>query len=210
MEYKKLWIALAVVLVASFSVLGGVGYHAIHNGPPTPTQVVTTDGRVVMEGEAIHLGQGVWQSIGGQEVGTVWGHGAYVAPDWSADYLHRESMFILDRWAQGEGAANYESLGVERKAALQARLQETMRRNTYDAASGRITVDPARAEAFEHLVAYYSGRFCEWTHGVCDPEGCAERCDKSSRDDVILLVDVVGSEHESSWPRRDLHAELAA
>ena len=159
MEYKKLWIALAVVLVASFSVLGGVGYHAIHNGPPTPTQVVTTDGRVVMEGEAIHLGQGVWQSIGGQEVGTVWGHGAYVAPDWSADYLHRESMFILDRWAQGEGAANYESLGVERKAALQARLQETMRRNTYDAASGRITVDPARADAFEHLVAYYSDVF---------------------------------------------------
>ena len=159
MEYKKLWIALAVVLVASFSVLGGVGYHAIHNGPPTPTQVVTTDGRVVMEGEAIHLGQGVWQSMGGQEVGTVWGHGAYVAPDWSADYLHRESMFILDRWAQGEGAANYESLGVERKAALQARLQETMRRNTYDAASGRITVDPARADAFEHLVAYYSDVF---------------------------------------------------
>ena len=159
MEYKKLWIALAVVLVASFSVLGGVGYHAIHNGPPTPTQVVTTDGRVVMEGEAIHLGQGVWQSIGGQEVGTVWGHGAYVAPDWSADYLHRESMFILDRWAQGEGAANYETLGVERKAALQARLQETMRRNTYDAATGRITVDPARADAFEHLVAYYSDVF---------------------------------------------------
>ncbi len=159
MEYKKLWIALAVVLVASFSVLGGVGYHAIHNGPPTPTQVVTTDGRVVMEGEAIHLGQGVWQSIGGQEVGTVWGHGAYVAPDWSADYLHRESMFILDRWAQGEGAANYETLGVERKAALQARLQETMRRNTYDAATRRITVDPARADAFEHLVAYYSDVF---------------------------------------------------
>ena len=159
MEYKKLWIALAVVLIASFSVLGGVGYHAIHNGPPTPTQVVTTDGRVVMEGEAIHLGQGVWQSIGGQEVGTVWGHGAYVAPDWSADYLHRESMFILDRWAQGEGAANYESLGVERKAALQARLQETMRRNTYDAASGRITVDPARADAFKHLVAYYTDVF---------------------------------------------------
>lgn len=159
MEYKKLWIALAVVLVASFSVLGGVGYHAIHNGPPTPTQVVTPDGRVVLEGEAIHLGQGVWQSIGGQEVGTIWGHGAYVAPDWSADYLHRESMFILDRWAQSEGAANYETLGVERKAALQARLQEMMRRNTYDAASARITVDPVRADAFEHLVAYYSDVF---------------------------------------------------
>ncbi len=159
MEYKKLWIALAVVLIASFSVLGGVGYHAIHNGPPTPAQVVTPDGRVVMEGEAIHLGQGVWQSIGGQEIGTVWGHGAYVAPDWSADYLHRESMFILDHWAQAEGAVNYERLGVERRAALQARLQQMMRTNTYDAATGRITVDPARADAFDHLVAYYSDVF---------------------------------------------------
>ena len=176
MEYKKLWIALAVVLVASFSVLGGVGYHAIHNGPPTPTQVVTTDGRVVMEGEAIHLGQGVWQSIGGQEVGTVWGHGAYVAPDWSADYLHRESMFILDRWAQVEGAANYETLGIERKAALQARLQETMRRNTYDAASGRITVDPAQSGRFRTPGCVLQRCFCEWTHGVCDSEGRAERC----------------------------------
>jgi len=159
MEYKKLWIALVVVLVGSFSVLGGVGYHAIQNGPPTPAQVVANDGRLVMSGEDIRLGQGVWQSIGGQEVGTIWGHGAYVAPDWTADYLHRESMFILNRWAQGEGAPNYDALSVERKASLQARLEEMMRRNTYSAASGEIVVDPARADAFEHLAAYYTDVF---------------------------------------------------
>lgn len=159
MEYKKLWIALAVVLIASFSVLGGVGYHAIQNGPPTPSQVVTTDGRVLMDGEAIRNGQNVWQSIGGQEVGTVWGHGAYVAPDWTADYLHRESTFILDRWAQAEDASSYEALPIERKAALQARLQQMMRRNTYDAASDRIVVDPVRAEAFNYLAQYYADVF---------------------------------------------------
>src|SRR5579883_3008590 len=159
MEYRKLWIALIVVLVVSFSVLGGVGYHAIENGPPTPSQVVTTDGRVVMDGESIHLGQGVWQSIGGQEVGTIWGHGAYVAPDWTADYLHREATYILDRWAQAKGAANYEALSAENRAGLQARLEEMMRQNTYDAATGRIVVDPVRAEAFEKLVGYYSDVF---------------------------------------------------
>ena len=94
-EYRKLWIALAVVIIASFAVLGGVGYKGIKSGPPIPAQVVTTDGTVLFSGEFIRDGQNVWQSIGGQEVGTVWGHGAYVAPDWSADWLHREATWIL-------------------------------------------------------------------------------------------------------------------
>ncbi|MGA8672232.1 MAG: hypothetical protein WB679_20305 [Terracidiphilus sp.] len=54
--------------------------------------------------------QGVWQSIGGQEIGTVWGHGAYAAPDWSSDWLHRESGIILDRWASRNGASGFSSL----------------------------------------------------------------------------------------------------
>lgn len=83
--YRKLWIAFIVVMVVSFSVLGGAGYKALHNGPPVPTQVVTTDGRVLLDGSTIQDGQGVWQSIGGQEVGSIWGHGTYVAPDWTAD-----------------------------------------------------------------------------------------------------------------------------
>ena len=52
--------------------------------------------------QEIKDGQNVWQSIGGQEIGTVWGHGAYVAPDWSADWLHRETLFLLDKWSQKE------------------------------------------------------------------------------------------------------------
>jgi len=155
MEFKKLWIALVVVLVISFAVLGGVGYKAISTAPPIPSQVVTTDGQALFDGETILTGQNVWQSIGGQEVGTVWGHGAYVAPDWTADYLHRECVFILDQWAHQEGAANYGALSGENQAALQGRLQAMMRRNTYDAASGRIVLEPVRAQAFRELSAYY-------------------------------------------------------
>jgi nitric oxide reductase subunit B len=102
-SYKKLWIALAVVLVISFAVLGGVGVKVLNSAPPIPTQVVTSDGRVLFDGNTIQNGQGVWQSIGGQEVGSIWGHGAYVAPDWTADWLHRECTFLLDRWARESG-----------------------------------------------------------------------------------------------------------
>ena len=96
MSYKKLWIALGIVMLESFAVLGSVGYKAIRSGPPIPSKVVTGDGKLLFTGETIRDGQNVWQSTGGQEIGTIWGHGAYVAPDWSADYLHRQSEIVLN------------------------------------------------------------------------------------------------------------------
>jgi nitric oxide reductase subunit B len=92
MQYKKLWLSLIVVIIVSFAVLGGFGYKAIQNAPPIPQQVVTKSGRVIIDRDQIQNGQGVGQSLGGQQIGSIWGHGAYVAPDWSADYLHRESI----------------------------------------------------------------------------------------------------------------------
>src|SRR5947199_8460061 len=147
MSYRKLWIALGLVLAISFAVLGGVGIKVLKSAPPIPSEVVSSDGRVLFNGETIRDGQNVWQSIGGQEVGTIWGHGSYIAPDWSADWLHRECVFILDRWAVEAGAANYAALSTETQAALRARLEGVIRQNRYDRATGSITVDPVRAGA---------------------------------------------------------------
>src|SRR5512135_2717117 len=100
MRTRRLWIALAVVIGGSFAVLGYFGGQIYRMAPPVPNRVVTADGKVLFTGNDIRDGQNVWQSIGGQEVGSVWGHGSYVAPDWSADWLHREATAILDQWAQ--------------------------------------------------------------------------------------------------------------
>jgi nitric oxide reductase subunit B len=158
-SYRRLWIAFVLVIVCSFAVLGGVGIKLINNAPPVPKAVVIDDGRVLFDGETIRDGQNVWQSIGGQEVGSVWGHGSYVAPDWSADWLHRESMILLDGWARESGAGSYEALNVEQKAALDARLKQTMRTNTCEATSGNIVISSARAQAFDQLYRYYSDVF---------------------------------------------------
>src|SRR5690348_15158914 len=145
MHYRKLWIAFGLVMFVSFSILGGVGYKAISNGPPIPAQVVTDDGRVLFTGETIRNGQNVWQSTGGQEIGTVWGHGAYVAPDWSADYLHRQSEIVLNRWARQQGFSDYHAMPADLRAALQGRLTELTRRNTYDAPADTLVLDRDRA-----------------------------------------------------------------
>jgi len=156
MQYRKLWIALGIVMLVSFAVLGAVGYKAINSAPPIPSKVVTVDGRVLFTGETIRDGQNVWQSTGGQEIGTIWGHGAYVAPDWSADYLHRQSEIVLNRWAQRRGFASFSAAPSEMRAALQSRLVEFTRRNTYDPATDKIVLDDDRAAAFEELATYYA------------------------------------------------------
>ena len=95
---KRLWLAFGIVILASFSVLGWVGTRIYQEAPPIPDQVVATDGKVVIPSGDIGKGQNVWQAMGGMEVGSIWGHGSYVAPDWSADWLHRECVFILNNW----------------------------------------------------------------------------------------------------------------
>src|ERR1044072_5130609 len=99
------------------------------SGPP---RAGTTEGRVLLSGETIQNGQNVWQSIGGQQVGSVFGHGAYVAPDWTADWLHREAVYTLDAWARASGAKDFEALSVEEQAPLRARLESEMRADTFD------------------------------------------------------------------------------
>lgn len=70
---KKLWIAFALVTGLSFAVLIYYGFEIYQQVPPIPEKVVTTDGEVLFSGMDIKDGQNVWQSMGGQEVGTVWG-----------------------------------------------------------------------------------------------------------------------------------------
>lgn len=158
---RRWWIALAVVFIASFAVLLQQGV-AIHNDkPPIPESVVSSDGTQVFSKADIDAGQRVWQSMGGHEIGSVWGHGAYVAPDWTADWLHREATFILDSWAVELGAANYSELDAEQQGMLQARLKTTLRTNTYDPQTGTVTLDPIRVEAWKANSAYYAAMFAD-------------------------------------------------
>lgn len=161
MKYNKLWIALALVIICSFAVLGGVGLKIINNAPPIPNQIVDIDGKTIFDHETIVDGQNVWQSIGGQQIGSIWGHGAYLAPDWTADLLHRESLFMLDHWAQEKGAASYAQLPAEEQASLREHLKKEMRTNNYNAATGQLVVTPLRAQAIEYLNQYYAKLFAE-------------------------------------------------
>ncbi len=155
MSIKKLWIALAIFMAASFAALGFLGREIQRQEPPIPAAVVDSTGDVLYTRVDIENGQLAWQSMGGMEVGSIWGHGAYIAPDWSADQLHRESIALLNIWSQRDFGAAYDTLNPEQQASLQARLVPEMRRNTYNPATGNIMVSPDRAQAIRTVAQHY-------------------------------------------------------
>ena len=176
---RKLWLGLAVLLLASFSVLLWVGKEVHQQAPPLPDAVVTTGGATLYTRADIDQGREVWQSIGGQQLGSIWGHGALVAPDWSADWLHREADAMLELLARDEGAPSFAALDAERQAALKARVQAEERRNTWDAGTGTITVSPLRAQAMEVVARHYDSLFSN------DPATHALRVTYAMREDTI-------------------------
>src|SRR5690606_10833503 len=158
-EYKKLWWTLIGVLVVAFGVLGWMGKEVYNQAPPIPAQVSTADGRVLMTETQILDGQSAWQSAGGMTVGSIWGHGAYQAPDWTADWLHRELSAWLDLAAQDQYGMNFAQLDEDAQAVLQRRLKTEYRKNTYDAATGAVLVSDRRAQAIAETAAYYDKLF---------------------------------------------------
>ncbi len=156
---RRLWVTLVGVVVISFCVLGYFGREIYRAAPPVPTKVVTPDGRTVITAHDIESGRSVWQTTGGQELGSIWGHGAYTAPDWSADWLHREAVFTLDAWAKAEHGTPFDDLSDDARLLLGARLVKEIRKNTFDPATGILTVAPVRAAAIEQVAKHYSDLF---------------------------------------------------
>ncbi len=159
MNIRKLWFGFIAVMVISFGVLGYFGIEIYHQAPPIPDNVVTSDGKVLFTGQDIHDGQNIWQSIGGQELGSVWGHGAYQAPDWTADWLHKEAIAILDVLSTEKFAKKFAEIDPADQAYLKIKLQQDIRKNTYSASAKTITVSATRAQAIQNTSAFYSGLF---------------------------------------------------
>jgi nitric oxide reductase subunit B len=122
---------------------------------------VSAEGQVLFTAAQIKDGQNVWQSIGGQQLGSIWGHGSYVAPDWSADWLHRECVWLLNYWAAESGGKSYEQLPAEMQAAFRERLKSEIRVNGYNAETGELVVSPARAAAITEVGKHYAALFSD-------------------------------------------------
>ncbi len=158
-EYRKLWFILIGVLAVTFSLLGYFGTEVYRNAPPVPAQVVSEGGEVLMTHDSILDGQTAWQSVGGMQLGSIWGHGAYQAPDWTADWLHRELINWLELAAQDVFGKAYAALDGAQQNALQYDLKVAYRTNTYNADTDQVVLSARRVQAIAQTSDYYQRLF---------------------------------------------------
>ncbi|WP_299947363.1 nitric-oxide reductase large subunit [uncultured Microbulbifer sp.] len=157
--YRSLWWTLIGVLAVTFSILGYFGSEIYRKAPPIPNAFVSGNGEILTTKNKILDGQTSWQSVGGMQLGSIWGHGAYQAPDWTADWLHRELVNWLALAAQEEFGLRYESLTEKEKYALRYDLKLEYRTNTYNQDSGIVTLSKRRVAAIEQTATYYDALF---------------------------------------------------
>ena len=154
---SKGWVqASLLVVLFGFFVLGLLAYRTYQAKPPTPDRVVDPQGRCSTPPRDVREGQQVFLHNGLMEYGSVFGHGAYLGPDYTADYLRRASDFVARTYG-----------GAARTRAAR-RTIEDFRTNRYDEASGTLTLTAPQAEAHRRLVGHYSRFFSEPTtkHGL--------------------------------------------
>ena len=151
---KRLWTIFALLMVIMFTTLLAIGGRIYQEAPPVPKEVVV-DGTTLFTEDNINAGRDVWRQLGGMQLGSVWGRGAYLAPDWTADFLHREALAILDARSNG----NFDNLSKAEQAGMIAVMGTELHVNTFDANTNNLIITPERRDAIETVIEHYQNLF---------------------------------------------------
>ena len=150
MLVSKTWFqGVALVFVFGFLVMGILAYRTYTDSMPLPERVVDSSGAVIYTSDDIVDGQRLFLERGLMQYGSILGHGGYLGPDYTADYLRRSATFAED---------SYTASGTQdpRGATI-----EDFRTNRYDEPSGELVFTDTQAEAFAVLEQHYADLFGE-------------------------------------------------
>lgn len=149
---------LVLICVVTFSVLIAAGAAIYKMAPPIPQRVVSPQQEMILTQENITRGQSTYLGRGGQHIGSIWGHGSYLAPDWTADVLHRWGLATAGVLYDGDPQFNEEDLAALEpgdRAQLQAQVQQEFKPNRYDASTGTLTLTQAQSRGLAQVFADY-------------------------------------------------------
>ena len=154
-QLSRGWIqASLLVFVIGFTILGLMAYRTYEGQPPIPGRVVDADGETVFTAADVMEGQRLFYHSGLMQYGSIFGHGAYLGPDFTADYLHRAALLVRE---------HHEEAG---RVDAERRTIEEFKTNRYDLEADALTFTAAQAAAFEALIEHYGEFFGEPTTPV--------------------------------------------
>ncbi|WP_237218141.1 nitric-oxide reductase large subunit [Rugosibacter aromaticivorans] len=148
-----------LTMALGFSVLLLLTVKAYHEAPPIPGKVTSPDGSVLFTGEDIRDGQQVFLKYGLMDNGSIWGHGALLGPDFSAEYLHTLALHIATSFAQVRYGLPFDNLTPAQRAIVEAEVRTELKQNRYDAQTGVLAVGPSYEAWFRHQSSAWNAYF---------------------------------------------------
>ncbi|MFZ2313655.1 MAG: cbb3-type cytochrome c oxidase subunit I [Methylobacter sp.] len=157
---SKWWRRASVLTMAlGLSVLILLTFKVYHEAPPIPDKVTNTDGGIIFTGEDIRDGQQVFLKYGLMDNGTIWGHGALLGPDFSAEYLHTLALHNATNIAQQHYGRPLDSLTPAQRAMVEAEVRIELRQNRYDPQTGVLVVGLSFNDWFRHQTSVWNEYF---------------------------------------------------
>ena len=154
--------SVILVMVIGFSVLIWMTTTTYRDAPPIPEKVVSQTGETVFTGEDILAGQEVFLKYGLMENGSIWGHGAYLGPDFSAEYLHTLAIDAGELLAKQIYNRPPSQLTPAEQSAINAEVHHLLKQNRYDVKTKALVFTPSEATSYRNQIV-------KWTTYVSEP-----------------------------------------
>jgi nitric oxide reductase subunit B len=149
---------LVLICIIAFTTLLAAGAVIWKNAPPVPDVVQSPQQEIILTRADIQAGQEIYLARGGQHIGSIWGHGSYLAPDWTADVLHRWGLATAGVLYNGQpdfSQADLEALPAPDRASLEAKVSEQFKTNRYDPETHALTLTQAQTQGLKQVFQDY-------------------------------------------------------
>lgn len=131
--------AVILVMVLGFTILIWLAVRTYTDAPPIPEKVMSPSGEPIFTREDILGGQQVFLRYGLMENGTIWRHGAYLGPDFSAEYLHTQVTDAGEMMANQRFGRSLGELTAAEGNAINVEIQQLLKQNRYDPQTKTLT-----------------------------------------------------------------------
>ncbi len=154
------WIrSIIFVMILGFSGLIMVTTLSYRNAPPIPQVVVDELGKTIFSADDVGDGQAIFLKYGLMANGSIWGHGAYLGPDFSAAALHRMGSLTANAIAQHKYQQLFKALSPAEQAGINAETAVSLKTNRYDGTSNNLIFTASQSEYFKQEKAYWREYF---------------------------------------------------
>ncbi|MEJ2657141.1 MAG: cbb3-type cytochrome c oxidase subunit I [Desulfobacterales bacterium] len=141
-----------LVFIVGLIILVYLSTIAYRDAPPIPKTVVDQQGRTLFTAADIQAGQQVFLKYGLMQHGSIWGHGAYMGPDYTAEYLHVLAIQANEQMAPRMFGKTLPKLTDANKAAVNAEVRQLLQVNRYDPDNGVLVFTDAEKASYRNQI----------------------------------------------------------